>query len=459
MQLLFESSDESPGVRGLGAIPGSVDRFEFSSPAVPHIGWNEALPARGGTVLGNDGGRYYFVHSFRVRGAPAEWCAGVTDYGGSRFVSAVQRGAQCAVQFHPEKSGAVGLDLLQRFICQSTGPSPAVAPAALAPRQTRLAPRVIAALDVRLNDAGDLVVTKGDGYDVREKTDGAKGEVRNLGKPVDLCARYYNEGADEICILNICAFKGEPLADLPLLAVLRRASEKCFVPITIGGGIRAYTDDAGLRVSAVDVAAAYFRAGADKVSIGSDAVSAAMAFYAAGKQADGSSSISEIAQRYGRQAVVVSIDPRRVWVAAGAEPAGPAGKYAVVDHAVQRGPNGEARCWYECTVSGGRSGVELDAAQLSVAAEALGAGELMLNCIDCDGKQDGYDLELLAVIKAAVSIPVIASSGAGRPSHFVDVIQAGADAALAAGIFHRKQVDIADVKAALEAAGIPTRAQ
>ena len=160
---------------------------------------------------------------------------------------------------------------------------------------------------MRTNDAGDLVVTKGDQYDVREA-----GEVRNLGKPVDLARRYFEEGADEITFLNITSFRDLPLADQPMLEVLRRTSENVFVPLTIGGGIRGYTDAAGRRYSALDVAAEYFRSGADKISIGSDAVDAVEAVPARRAQGTGESAIEQIARVYGNQAVVISIDPRRV---------------------------------------------------------------------------------------------------------------------------------------------------
>ena len=132
---------------------------------------------------------------------------------------------------------------------------------------TLLAKRIIACLDVRANDQNDLVVTKGDQYDVREM-----GQVRNLGKPVELARRYYQEGADEITFLNITGFRDFPLEDMPMLEVLRQTSRKVFVPLTIGGGIRDFTDANGHRYSALEVAAEYFRSGADKISIGSDAV-------------------------------------------------------------------------------------------------------------------------------------------------------------------------------------------
>ncbi|MFP4603551.1 MAG: imidazole glycerol phosphate synthase subunit HisF, partial [Halochromatium sp.] len=312
---------------------------------------------------------------------------------------------------------------------------------------TQLAKRVIACLDVRSNDAGDLVVTKGDQYDVRE----SGGEVRNLGKPVELARRYYEEGADEIAFLNITAFRDFPLADQPMLEVLRRTSENVFVPLTIGGGIRAFTDAEGHAYSALDVAGEYFRSGADKISIGSDAVDTVEAVRARGG-GDGSSAIEQIARVYGNQAVVISVDPRRVYVHAPDATERPAIETAIP------GPNGERFCWFQCTVKGGREGRDVDAVELARVCEQLGAGEILLNSIDRDGTGSGFDLELISAVRAAVSIPVIASSGAGEPAHFSEVFaRTGAEAALAAGIFHRREVPIAAVKARLRADRIPIR--
>ncbi|MFP4496358.1 MAG: imidazole glycerol phosphate synthase subunit HisF, partial [Halochromatium sp.] len=312
---------------------------------------------------------------------------------------------------------------------------------------TQLAKRVIACLDVRSNDAGDLVVTKGDQYDVRE----SGGEVRNLGKPVELARRYYEEGADEIAFLNITAFRDFPLADQPMLEVLRRTSENVFVPLTIGGGIRAFTDAEGHAYSALDVAGEYFRSGADKISIGSDAVDTVEAVRARGG-GDGSSAIEQIARVYGNQAVVISVDPRRIYVHAP-----DATERPVIETAIP-GPNGERFCWFQCTVKGGREGRDVDAVELARVCEQLGAGEILLNSIDRDGTGSGFDLELISAVRAAVSIPVIASSGAGEPAHFSEVFaRTGAEAALAAGIFHRREVPIAAVKARLRADRIPIR--
>lgn len=134
---------------------------------------------------------------------------------------------------------------------------------------TQLTRRVVVALDVRTNDQGDIVVTKGDQYDVREKAEDdscGRGGVRNLGKPVNLAQRYYQDGADEIAFLNITSFRQGVIEDMPMLQVLEEASKHIFVPLTVGGGIRSYTDnETGQTWSALEVASRYFRAGADKV--------------------------------------------------------------------------------------------------------------------------------------------------------------------------------------------------
>lgn len=446
LQTLYEGSDESPGVEGLGLIPGVIRRFEPGPLSVPHMGWNGIRAVRSSPLFAGYGGeKLYFVHSYCALREPAnqDWVLALTDYGGE-FVSAVQKGAVAAVQFHPEKSGAAGLAMLERFLAGDE--SGAVGASAGQGAETRLAKRIIACLDVRTNDQGDLVVTKGDQYDVRER-----GEVRNLGKPVDLARRYYQEGADEITFLNITAFRDFPLADQPMLEVLRRTSENVFVPLTIGGGIRAFTDADGRYYSALDVAAEYFRSGADKISIGSDAVHAVEEYRALGGRT-GASSIEQIAHVYGNQAVVISIDPRRVYVRSPED---------TPHHTLPTrvpGPNGEGYCWFQCTVKGGREGRDVDAVELARACEAMGAGEILLNSIDRDGSGAGFDLELIGAVRAAVGIPVIASSGAGCVEHFSEVFEAtGVEAALAAGIFHRQEVPIAAVKAHLKARGIEVR--
>lgn len=322
--------------------------------------------------------------------------------------------------------------------------------------------RVVVALDVRSNDHGDLVVTKGDQYDVREnQKEGVmtgRGGVRNLGKPVALAGRYYEEGADEISFLNITSFRQGVIEDMPMLQVLEEASRSIFVPLTVGGGIRTYTDPvSGKTWSALDVASRYFRAGADKISIGSDSVLAAEDYVNSGGVKTGKTSIETISHIYGAQAVVISIDPKRVYIKSRGEISGK--KHVVVElDARQAGPNGEVLCWYQCTVKGGREARDICAVTVAKASEALGAGEIMLNCIDMDGQCQGFDLALMKAVSEAVTIPVIASSGAGKPGHFTDVFQkTDVQAALAAGMFHRKEVEIEEVKDHMRSSGIPTR--
>ncbi len=451
LQTLFEGSEESPGVAGLGLIPGLIRRFDDPSLSVPHMGWNGVRVERPSPLFADYGGeKFYFVHSYRAEpdACNADWRLATTDYS-QPFLSAVQRGRVAAVQFHPEKSGAAGLRLLKHFLAgdEQSDLSPAALASATGP--TRFAKRIIACLDVRANDQGDLVVTKGDQYDVRDK--GKGGDVRNLGKPVELAQRYYEEGADEVTFLNITAFRDFPLDDQPMMEVLRRTSERVFVPLTIGGGIRAFTDGEGRHNSALDVAHAYFRSGADKVSIGSDAVETVLEVLARGGK-DGSSSIEQIARVYGNQAVVISIDPRRVYVDS------PTVTRHVTVETSTPGPHGERFCWFQCTVKGGREGRDLDVVELARCCENLGAGEILVNSIDRDGSKAGFDLELIQAVRAAVRIPVIASSGAGRVEHFSEVFAAtGVEAALAAGIFHRREAPIAAVKTHLRGQAIETR--
>ena len=435
LQALFESSEEALDVKGLGLISGKIKRFVVDL-SVPHIGWNGLNFKQASRIFSGLSGdeKFYFVHSYHVVVDDASTILTTTDYG-CEFVSSIQKGNIIATQFHPEKSGRAGLRLLQNFLETTAEPICPIRSTAT----TTLAKRIIACLDVRSNDQGDLVVTKGDQYDVRED-----GDVRNLGKPVELAQRYYEEGADEITFLNITGFRDFPLEDMPMLEVLRQTSKNVFVPLTIGGGIRDYTDKDGHRYDALEVAAEYFRSGADKISIGSDAVLIAEAYLKTGRQT-GRSSIEEISRVYGNQAVVVSIDPRRVYVAAP-----DAVNHAVIETAIP-GPGGERYCWYQCTIKGGREGRDLDAVTLAQVCEKLGAGEILLNCIDRDGTNLGFDIELINAVAAAVSIPVIASSGAGKVEHFHEVFTATeAESALAAGIFHRREIPVAEVKKYLD---------
>lgn len=492
MQILFsESLEHAEGDRnipGLGIIPCTIERFHSEDgKAVPHMGWNKAsllyeTPSANIDIRRDDS--YYFVHSYRAAydhtGPVSQWTHTTTQYGSEVFVSSIHQGNIFATQFHPEKSGHSGLRLLASWLrspehCPTpTIPSIRARTPVPRPPQPRdgLAKRIIACLDVRANDQGDLVVTKGDQYDVREKpsattTNGAGGAVRNLGKPVQLAARYFAQGADEVCLLNITSFRASPLADQPMLAVVRAAAAQVFVPLTIGGGVRDTADPDGTPRAALEVAGAYFRAGADKVSIGSEAVYAVerllarragaepgVAQIGVGEKTE-ETAIETISRAYGAQAVVVSIDPRRVYVDSDTYD----GPYK---DEVVRGREGTEDAgkawWYQCTVSGGRESRPLSVVQLAKGSEELGAGELLINSIDRDGTGKGFDTELINLIRRAVHIPVVASSGAGKEDHFVEVFQqTQSEAALAAGIFHRGEVGISAVKDTLEKNGITVR--
>ncbi|EGF84158.1 hypothetical protein BATDEDRAFT_9115 [Batrachochytrium dendrobatidis JAM81] len=467
MQSLFLASDESPDIQGLGIISATVSKFDATTKTVPHMGWNTTtLQVDTRIHHGGADNRYYFVHSFAVKGSQAEidaspdlrdWAYSLTTYGNETFVSIIQKGNIFGTQFHPEKSGHLGLAVIKAFL--DSKPADASLPKpipldglphskrAYCMPQSQLSRRIIACLDVRANDNGDLVVTKGDQYDVRESAkDG--GHVRNLGKPVELAQRYYQEGADEITFLNITSFRDCPLKDLPMLQVLQETSKSVFVPLTVGGGIRDFTEPSGVTISALDVVSLYFRSGADKVSIGSDAVYAAEQYWKRDGKKQGDTAIEQIAYAYGSQAVVVSVDPRRVYVSS---------PKATQHHTVEcdiPGPNGEVYCWYQCTVKGGREGRDLDVQELVVACEALGAGEILLNCMDRDGTNSGFEHSLIRDVKKAIKIPVVASSGAGRVEHFSSMFDAtSADAGLAAGIFHRQEVPIQSVKQHLRELG------
>ncbi|KAL6309892.1 imidazole glycerol phosphate synthase HisHF [Sparassis latifolia] len=483
MQVLFQSSTESPSSSGLGIIPSVIEEFDNSDKAVPHIGWNSAEfldPDRIHEGM-DETSYYYFVHSYRAKYdwknvEAAKWAHTTTQYGQEVFYATVRKGNIFGAQFHPEKSGVAGLRILDAWLREQESFRMFAPPTSPIPRPPRakdgFTKRIIACMDVRSNDDGDLVVTKGDQYDVREKaptaadgTDSLRtrtaGAVRNLGKPVALAARYYVAGADELCLMNITSFRHSPLLDQPMLVVVRAAAEEVFVPLTIGGGIKDTVDPDGTKRSALEVAGEYFRAGADKVSIATEAVFAVEKMRERARdggigEGDGTSAIETIAHAYGRQAVVVSIDPRRVYVDADYD--GPH-----KDELLLGKPDGSENergkaWWYQCTVRGGREDRPLSVVQLAKGVEKLGAGEIVLNSIDRDGTGLGFDTDLITLVRKNVKIPVVASSGAGGEKHFVEVFTwTKAEAALAAGIFHREEVTIGEVKEALSAAHINVR--
>ena len=252
-----------------------------------------------------------------------------------------------------------------------------------------LAVRVIPCLDV---EAGRVV--KGVNFQ----------QLRDAGDPVELATVYDAEGADELTFLDISAsHQGRATT----MEVVSRCAEEVFIPLTVGGGVGSVQDVDRL-----------LRAGADKVAVNTAAI----------RRPD---LIAEIADRFGNQVLVLSVDARRV---ADGTTSG-----------------------FEVTTHGGRKSAGLDAIEWAVRAAELGAGEILLNAMDADGTQDGFDLELIRLVRQEVSIPVIASGGAGADEHFAPAVDAGADAVLAATVFHFGTLRIPQVKDALRGAGHPVR--
>jgi cyclase len=228
-------------------------------------------------------------------------------------------------------------------------------------------------------------------------------DLRDAGDPVELAAAYGAEGADELTFLDISAsVQGRDTT----YDMVRRTAETVFIPLTVGGGVRSVAD--------VDT---LLRTGADKVGINTGAITRPQ-------------TIDEITARFGNQVLVLSLDARR-------EPGQPSG--------------------FGVTTHGGRRSAGLDAIAWVKEATQRGAGEVLLNSMDADGTTDGFDLELIEAVKAVVDVPVIASGGAGTVEHFVAAARAGADAVLAASVFHYGTLTIAEVKAGLAAAGFAVR--
>ncbi|GGP76856.1 imidazole glycerol phosphate synthase subunit HisF [Streptosporangium pseudovulgare] len=230
--------------------------------------------------------------------------------------------------------------------------------------------------------------------------------LRDAGDPVELARRYDAEGADELTFLDITASSSDRST---MYDVVRRTAEQVFIPLTVGGGVRSVEDVDRL-----------LRAGADKVGLNTAAIARPEL-------------LTEASRRYGAQCVVLSVDARRV-----------------VDGPPT--PSG-----FEVTTHGGRRGTGIDAVEWARRGEELGAGEILLNSMDGDGTRDGYDLEMIRAVRAVVSIPVIASGGAGKLADFPPAVEAGADAVLAASVFHFGQLKIGEVKDTLRAAGHPVR--
>ncbi len=258
-----------------------------------------------------------------------------------------------------------------------------------------VAVRVIPCLDV---DAGRVVK----GVNFRE--------LRDAGDPVEMARVYDAEGADELTFLDVTASSGgrETMYD-----VVRRTAEQVFIPLTVGGGVRSPDDVDRL-----------LRAGADKVSINTAAIARPEI-------------LGECSRRFGAQCIVLSVDARLV--------------------AVTSPPFRSTASGWEVTTHGGRRGTGIDAVEWAARGQELGVGEILLNSMDADGTRAGFDLKMISAVRTAVDVPVIASGGAGALDHFAPAVRAGADAVLAASVFHFGQLRIGEVKNALRAADVEVR--
>lgn len=231
-------------------------------------------------------------------------------------------------------------------------------------------------------------------------------DLRDAGDPVELARGYDAEGADELTFLDISASHEGRATTMEMVS---RCAEEVFIPLTVGGG-----------VSSVEDVDRLLRAGADKVAVNTAAIRRREL-------------VAEIADRFGNQVLVLSVDARRVQADAGC-------------------PSG-----FEVTTHGGRQSAGLDAVEWAARAAELGAGEILLNAMDADGTKSGFDLPLIEAVRREVSIPVIASGGAGAVEHFAPAVEAGADAVLAASVFHFGTLRVGEVKDGLRSAGHPVR--
>ncbi len=360
LQLLFESSQESPGVDGLGIIPDRIERFP-DTVAVPQFGWNFVDARSSSRFLTS--GHAYFANSYAARRTPDGWQAAVAEHG-VEFVAAIERGRWLVCQFHPEISGKWGQAIYDRWL---RGPE--------ATSTAGLTRRIIPCLDVR-----DGRVVKGIQFQ----------GLRDAGSPVELADAYQTQGADELVILDVSATPEGRAHQIETIEAVRKILS---IPLTVGGGVRS-----------VDDARRLLDAGADKVAVNT----------AAAKRP---AILTELSEQFGSQCTVVSIDARR----------GDDDNWDVV---IRSG-----------TETTGRSAVDW-----AREAERRGAGEILLTSWDRDGTRSGYDLDLLEAVGDAVDIPTIASGGAANVEHLVDAFDAGADAVLAASIFHDGEYTVRELK-------------
>ena len=411
MQALFESSEEAEGVEGLGILPGRVELLS-SDVKRPQMQWNTVdFPTESALFAGLDEDPWlYFVHSYAAR--DSEYAIATCDYG-EPFTAAVQRYNVYATQFHPEKSGPVGLRVIENFVDICAG----VEPAHEEPLVDSRAERAHSALGEHdgSHDLGSAVSSAEQAVRVIPCMDVDAGRVVkgvnfvdlvDAGDPVELAARYDAQGADELVFLDITASSD---ARDTIVDLARRAAEEVYIPFMIGGGIRSVEDARRL-----------LRVGADKVAVNSAAVARPEV-------------LTEISDEFGSQCVVASIDARK------SDTEGLASGYEVY-------------------VRGGRTPTGLDAVEWAQECVHRGAGEIMLTSMDRDGTRDGFDTALTSLVADAVNVPVIASGGVGTLEHLAEGASDGsADAVLAASIFHFGEHTVGEAKELMTSRGVTVR--
>lgn len=410
LQWLFDGSEEAPGLPGLGLFPGLCAKLPRKASEggpddlkVPHVGWNALTGVRTDDLLSgiDEGAHVYFTHSYAAP-VVAETVA-ITTYGAS-FTAVVERGHVAGVQFHPEKSGDTGMRILRNWLDRVRG-TRANRPQASSPKPQ--APSLQSARPSGVQGSTPPSLLSKRVIACLDVRDGkvVKGVnfagLRDAGDPSALAAQYNRAGIDELVILDVTATLESRQARAQTVASV--ASE-LFIPLCVGGGIRSEDD-----------AAAAIEAGADKVGVNTAALA-------------NPSLITTLAARYGSQAVVVAIDAKHS-----------NGRFVVYARS-------------------GQSETPRDAVEWALEAADRGAGEILLTSIDKDGTKSGFDCAMTAAVSTAVSIPVIASGGAGTFEHFAEVFVDGrADAALAASVFHFNEHSVSDLKRFLTARGITTR--
>jgi imidazoleglycerol phosphate synthase cyclase subunit len=351
---------------------------------VPQLGWN-AVNAGACPLVAP--GYAAYANSYAVVEAPTAWTTAWSDHG-VRFVAALERGSVLATQFHPELSGAWGIELLKRWSRRETRGTGVESFSRLATRDSRLSRRIIPCLDM-----ADGRIVKGVKFQ----------NLRDAGDPAERAALYEAQGADEVVLLDITA---SPEGRDTQVDTVRRVREALHIPLTVGGGVRSVADAARL-----------LGAGADKVSVNTAAVQRPEL-------------LSDLAGAFGSQCVVLAVDAKRS--------EGPAHRFGM-------------------TIHGGRTGTDLDAIEWIRQGTEIGAGEILLTSWDKDGTRSGADLELLSAASTAVTVPVIASGGVGSRQDIADALDAGADAVLAASIFHDGDDTVAGVKRWLTTRGYEVR--